>query len=62
MAQVMVYFLPFASFPRAEFLRLQSFGSRVVGNAAVEGLSRLDVIQPVLLAFGDRCVAHHQLR
>ena len=41
--------------------KTQAFGSRIIGNAAVEGLSRLDVIQPVLLSFGDRGIAHHRL-
>jgi hypothetical protein len=46
---------------RIELLRLQAFRPGVVGNAAVEGLSSLDVVQSVLLPFGDRCVAHHRL-
>jgi hypothetical protein len=49
------------AFPGLQLLRLQAFGSRIVGNAAVEGLSSPNVIEPVPLSFGDRCVAHHQL-
>ena len=44
-----------------QLLCLQAFGKSVVGNTAVKGLSSLDMIEPVLLSLGDRCIAHHQL-
>ena len=49
------------TFPGVQLLRLQTFGSRIVGNAAVEGIRGSNVIEPVQLAFGDMGVAHHRL-
>jgi hypothetical protein len=47
--------------PRIQLLRLQALRTGLVDNAAVEGLSSLDVIEPVLLQFGDWYIGHHQL-